>query len=89
MTREPYLEMTYRHGRCLAGYLYLPRDPKDSVIRSEPRGEDLVVDFSAEGKPIGIEILTPARVRPEDIVAILHELNISTVDQEELTPLAS
>ena len=32
--REPYLEVTYRHGRPLAAYLYLPRRPGQKSFRT-------------------------------------------------------
>ena len=89
MSTESYLELTYRHGKCLAGYLFLPRQDGDRVFRSQPHGDDLVVDYSEDDRPIGIEIVNPAHVSAEQIIALLAELHAPAVDRQELAPLAS
>ena len=59
---DSYLEVTFRHGRPLAAYLYLPRRTSDKSHRSERAEAGLVIDFARTGKPIGIEITAPARL---------------------------
>ena len=54
--KTSYLEVTFRHGRPLAAYLYLPRLPTDKSHRTARAEPGLVVDFNRRGKPIGIEI---------------------------------
>jgi uncharacterized protein YuzE len=60
--RSSYLEVTFRRGRPLAAYLYLPRTPGDKSDHVEQAGAGLLVDYTADGKPIGIEITAPAQV---------------------------
>ena len=62
--KNSYLEVTFRHGRPLAAYLYLPREPSDKSYRTEKAAPGLVIDFNRSGKPIGIEITAPASRPP-------------------------
>jgi uncharacterized protein YuzE len=87
MTREPYLEITYRHGKALGAYLYLPGVGGHKVSRSQKAGPGLVVDYSADGQPVGIEIASPATVSGDQINALLARLNLKVLDEEELSPL--
>ena len=87
MTREVYLEITYRHGEPVAGYLYLPRREGDRAVRSRKTDHGLVVDFAEDGRPIGIEITSPSAVSPAAVNSLLAELHQETLTQEELAPL--
>lgn len=84
---QPYLEVTYRKGRPLAAYLYLSRQPGDTVARSEPIDDVLVVDRAADGRPIGIEILDPKAVTPQRLNELLRHLHQSEIENRELAPL--
>jgi uncharacterized protein YuzE len=87
MSEEVYLEMAYRHGKCMAGYLYLPRRQGDSAARSQEAAPGLVVDYAADGRPIGIEITSPSAVSPEAVNALLVQLHQEALAREELAPL--
>ncbi|MDY7009898.1 MAG: DUF2283 domain-containing protein [Planctomycetota bacterium] len=87
MTRDIYLEITYRHGKALAGYLYLAKSSDDKVVRSQKVSPGLVVDYGADGKPIGIEITSPSTVSAQAINELLAELHQQTLDKAELAPL--
>ena len=56
-----YLEVTYRHGKPLAAYLYLPRDENAKSVRVVQEQSGLLVDLGEDGRPIGIEILCRAK----------------------------
>jgi hypothetical protein len=84
---QPYLEVTYRKGRPLAAYLYLPRRTGDTVVRSEPIDDVLVVDRAADDRPIGIEILDPKAVTLERLNQLLRSLHQSEIEDRELAPL--
>ena len=85
--KELYLEVTFRHGRALAAYLYLPRDPDDRSARTWRVEPGLIVDFTADGKPIGIEITAPGQISLTVINRVLQELGRSPVTQADLAPL--
>ena len=56
--KHAYLEVTYRRGRPLAAYYYLPRQDGEKSVRTERVGGGLVVDDSADNNAMGIEIWT-------------------------------
>lgn len=85
--KNRYLEVTFRRGRALAAYLYLPRRPGVRSARTEPAGSGLLVDYAASGEPIGIEITAPTQVTLEQINAVLDELGLTAADPGELAPL--
>ena len=83
----PYLEVTFRHGRPLAGYLYL-RGTSERTVRSSRRLEaGLVADLDQDGAPIGIEITTPGVVTADILNRALRELGVSDVSGADLGPL--
>jgi hypothetical protein len=87
--RHSYLEVTFRKGRPLAAYFYLPRRDGDRSVRTERVAGGLVVDFSADGRPIGIEITAPSRLVLGDLNKVLSNLGQGPVAREDLAPLAA
>jgi predicted RNase H-like HicB family nuclease len=99
--KEPYLEVTFRHGRPIAAYYYLPRDTKQKSARTRRVEPGLVIDFTAEGQAIGIEITTPAKVSlaalvncwsmdfaDATLVALAEDLNSALVFTTDRTDFA-
>ena len=87
--RHSYLEVTFRKGRPLAAYFYLPRLDGDSSARTERAGGGLVVDYSSDGRPIGIEITAPTQLDLTQLNHLLNELGQGPVEREDLAPLAA
>ncbi len=87
--KERYLEVTFRRGQPVAAYLYLPRQSGDVSTRTERRERGLLVDFAADGRPIGIEITSPSGLTPAALNRVLLALNQAPVTDEELKPLAA
>ena len=85
--KELYLEITYRHGRPIAAYLYLPRASRDRSRRWAKAAAGLVIDFTQRGKPIGIEITAPSKVTVPAVNRILKELGFPPIKQADLAPL--
>ena len=85
--KEPYLEITYRHGRPVAAYLYLPRSSRDRSYRTTKAAGGLVIDFARSGKPIGIEITAPGKAAAAGINRVLKELGFAPIKQSDLAPL--
>jgi hypothetical protein len=85
--RERYLEVTFRKGKPLAAYLYLPRATGVKSARTEEVSPGILVDFAASGEPIGLEITAPTRVTAEQVNAALRTLGVATIAPEELSPL--
>jgi hypothetical protein len=57
-----YLEITYRHGKPVAAYFYLPRQTDDAGTKSIAGSAGLITDYAADGRPIGIEITSPTSI---------------------------
>ena len=85
--KQPYLEVTFRKGRPLAAYYYLPRQPGDKSVRTRRVEPGLVIDFAKSGRPIGIEISTPAKFSMVALNRVLRELGFSAATRGELAPL--
>ena len=88
MSDAPSLEMSFRSGRPASAYLTLPRRRGDRAERTIPHGP-FVVDYAADGRPIGIEIeqVSPAVV--PRLKRLLNELGVTGVGPEVLAPLGS
>ena len=87
MSTDVYLEMTYRHGKPVAGYLWLPGNDGAKAARTREVGTGLVVDYAGDGRPIGIEIIYPGHVTLAEINAVLADLHCESVSEKELAPL--
>jgi len=87
--REPYLEVSFRHGRPLAAYLYLPREDGERSSRTERVEDGVIVDYSDAGRPIGLEFTVPARVTLAGINGILRRLGQRAIRAEDLAPLVA
>jgi len=85
--REPYLEVTFRHGSAIAAYLYLPRKGREKSCRTTRAHGGLLVDFNRSGKPIGIEITAPSKLTVATLNRVLRELGQQTVTRTDLAPL--
>ena len=85
--KNSYLEVTFRHGRPLAAYLYLPRGPSEKSYRTERAAPGLVIDFNRRGKPIGIEITAPAKLSAVALNRVLRRLRLPPLTRADLAPL--
>jgi len=85
--KQPYLEVTFRKGRPLAAYYYLPRKPGEKSVRTRRVEPGLVVDFAKNGRPIGIEITTPAKFSLSALNRVLRELGFAAATRGELAPV--
>lgn len=84
---DSYLEVTFQHGSVLAAYYYLPREAGQKSARCERIDGGLVIDFDAQGQPIGIEITAPSQVTVESFNRVLKKLGQPPVGEKDLKPL--
>ena len=84
---ERYIEVTYRKGRPIAAYLYLPRKSGDTSARTISAAHGLLVDCTADGRAIGIEILNPAALTLKNLNEVLSNLSIVPLAPNELPPM--
>jgi uncharacterized protein YuzE len=85
--KDAYLEVTFRRGRALAAYYYLPRPLGEKSYRTMRVEPGLVVDFNRGGKPIGIEITAPSKLTLPAFNRVLKDLGLPGLKRSEFTPL--
>jgi len=85
--KDRYLEVTFRRGKPLAAYLYLPRPPRARSVRTQEAGPGLRIDYDASGRPLGLEITAPGQVTLEAVNGALGGLGLPPLGPEELAPL--
>jgi hypothetical protein len=85
--KDPYLEVTFRHGRAIAAYYYLPRDANQKSARTRKVEPGLVIDFASDGRPIGIEITAPSKISLAALNAVLEELGQAPASEADLAPV--
>lgn len=85
--KEHYLEVTFRHGRPIAAYYYLPRETNQKSVRTRRVEPGLLIDYTAEGQAIGIEITAPGKVSLTALNAILGELGHALATEADLAPV--
>ena len=88
-TTSRYLEVTYCDGKPVAAYLYLPRESGDKSTRTERRDCGLVVDFTDDDRPIGIEITAPDLFSLDALNRALVSLDQEPATEQEIAPLAA
>lgn len=87
--KHSYLEVTYRKGRVLAAYFYLPRETDDISVRTERLDGGLIVDFASDGRPIGIEITALSQFDLSLLNQALSQLGQQPLRAEDLSPLVA
>ena len=87
---ERSLQITYRKGRPFAAYLHLSHRTGERSARTEATRDGLfVVDYAADGSPIGLEITAPRAVSIEQINAVLERIGEGALGEQELRPLTA
>ena len=85
--KDRYLEVTFRKGKPIAAYLYLPRTAGVKVRSTTSVRPGVLVDYSFDGAPVGIEITAPRTVSAGDIDEVLISLGLPVAGTDELAPL--
>ena len=85
--KNTYLEVTFRHGRPVAAYYYLPRKSRQRSYRTVEVERGILVDYGRGGRPIGIEITAPQRVSVARMNRILRALGQPELKRGDLAPL--
>ncbi len=85
--REAYLEVSYRRGRPFAAYYHLSAGARGESARSRRVEPGMVVDYTSDGRPIGIEITAPSKLSLDDFNRVLGDLGLPPVTGDDLAPL--
>jgi hypothetical protein len=87
MMKTSYLEVTYRRGRAIAAYYYLPRRPGQHSVRTLRVEAGLLVDYARDGRPIGVEIPAPGALSIAAFNHVLRALGFPPVKRQDVVPL--
>jgi uncharacterized protein YuzE len=87
--KTSYLEVTYRRGRAIAAYYYLPRRPGQRSVRTRRAEGGLLVDYARGGQPIGVEIPNPRTLSVAAFNRVLRELGFPSVRRKDVAPLTA
>jgi hypothetical protein len=85
--KHRYLEVTYRKGKPIAAYLYLPRELGSKAVRTEDAGQGFRIDYDHTDRPLGVEITAPSLATPERLNEIMHQLGQQPLHSQEWGPL--
>jgi uncharacterized protein YuzE len=87
--KRSYLEVTYRKGKPLAAYLYLPRREGERAARTQRVSDEFNIDLASDGRPIGVEILAPRSATLAAVNSILSQYQVAPVEEADLAPLSA
>ena len=87
--KQRFLEVTFRKGKPFAAYLYLARRPGDVSARTERREAGLLIDYTADGRAIGIEITAPSKVTLDAVNQALAAVQQELATPDDLAPLVA
>ncbi len=75
-----YLEVTFCDGKPFCGISSVAsRKSGDKAARSKKAEAGLVVDFSADGRPIGIEITSPSEFNVDALNRVMTSLDLTPI----------
>ena len=81
------LQVTYRHGKPSIAYLNFSGAPDRRAARTDEVQKGVLVDYLADGSPMGIEFIHPSAISLEEAVNIVQQVTGEAVPAEELAPL--
>jgi len=85
--KDKYLEITYRKGKMLAAYLYLPREIGEKSQKTEKFSEGVLIDYGKANHPIGVEIVDPQKINFDIINSVISKLKDFSIQETDFAPL--
>ncbi len=89
MVKRVSLKVTYRRGKPIAAYVYLPRQAGDRVASTQRLDDAILVDRAGDGRAIGVEIVEPSQCGPDRLLDVLRSLGQTEIARDDLQPLAA
>ena len=85
---ERSLQVTYRKGKPFSAYLHLSHQTGEKSAKTVPSADGLlVVDYSKDGKPIGVEITAPTAVPLDRLNRLLTDLGETPLNEHDYLPV--
>jgi hypothetical protein len=85
----PRLDVTFERGTPLAAYLHLDPARGASPAHRVAVRPSVLVDYAADGSPIGLELTAPERTDVAAVNDVLRTLGVAPIGPAELAPLGS
>ena len=82
-----YLEVSYRRGVPYAAYYHLSSATDEQSVRVEQAEPGMVIDFAADGRPLGVELTAPALTTLDALNQVLDNLGLARATTEDFAPL--
>ena len=82
-----FLEVSSHNNKLMAGYLTFGRRSGDRSVRTTQPEASIIVDYTADDRPIGLEITSPSVVTLESINRVLVTLGQAPATERELSLL--
>jgi hypothetical protein len=80
------VQITYRRGKPLATCIYLASRKGQKSVRTQEFRPNLLVDFSRDGSPLGIEVLS-LKLSSDNLYAGFDHLGLNRPDLKDLQPI--
>jgi uncharacterized protein YuzE len=81
------MKVSYRNGKPLAAYISLPDSAGEKSVRTEEPKPGILVDYSRDGKAIGVEITSPSTITLKALNDVLSMLGQRKIREADLAPL--
>ena len=83
------IQVTYRRGKPFAAYIHLGRKPAEKSVRSEEVGPELIADYGADGRVLGVEVVSPGATTVDEILEAFDKLGVVRPTADDLGPLVA
>lgn len=83
------IQVTYRRGKPFAAYIHLGGKPGEKSVRSEEVGPELIADYGADGRVLGVEVVSPGATTAGEILAVFDKLGLVRPTADDLGPLVA
>ena len=81
------LTISFKEGKAYAAYLTFRHPVGVKVHRTREMEPDILVDFSRDGQPLGIEMLDPRRATLAKLNRVMKKLQLPSLEREIVRPL--
>ena len=81
------IEASFLGGQMVAAYIHLPSNHDLRSARCERVEPGLIIDFSADGRPIGIEVTLPRMITLESVNGVMRRLGVNEMSDRDFAPL--
>lgn len=83
------IQVTYRRGKPFAAYIHLGRKPGEESVRSEEVAPELIADYGADGRVLGVEVVSPGATTVDEIFEVFDKLDLVRPTADDLSPLVA